>query len=166
MTAPDVWTVAPEDFDSPVAAMLWRAYYTEVSDRWYRLYEGRATDPVELERGIAATSGGEFAAPRGVFLVAHYAGEPVGTAGVHLLDDATAELNRVFVLADMRGKGGAGLLVAAAEQHARTLGAERMVLDTRLDLVEARALYARLGYAESTPHNDQMYAECWYRKKL
>ncbi|MYV41658.1 GNAT family N-acetyltransferase, partial [Streptomyces sp. SID1328] len=25
------WTIAPEPYDSPVAAALWRAYYTEVS---------------------------------------------------------------------------------------------------------------------------------------
>ncbi|MEV6558058.1 GNAT family N-acetyltransferase [Nocardia sp. NPDC051756] len=161
-----MWTVAPEAFDSPGATLLWRAYYTEVSDRWYQLHEGHATDPMELERGIAATTGAEFTPPRGVLLVARYAGEPAGTAGVHLLDAATAELNRVFVLPAMRGKGGAELLSTAAEHHARTLGAARIVLDTRRDLVEARALYARLGYAESPPHNDQMYAECWYEKRL
>lgn len=160
------WTVTPEAFDSPAAARLWRAYYTEVSDRWYRLHDGHATDPAELERGIAATTGAEFTPPRGVLLLARYAGEPAGTAGVHLLDDTTAELKRVFVLPAIRGKGGAELLSTAAEHHARTLGAARIVLDTRRDLVEARALYARLGYAESPPHNDQMYAECWYQKKL
>ncbi|MFC9434680.1 GNAT family N-acetyltransferase [Nocardia sp. NPDC057030] len=160
------WTVTREAFDSPAATLLWRAYYTEVSDRWYQLHEGRATDPAELEHGVAATTGAEFTPPRGVLLVARYAGEPAGTAGVHLIDDTTAELNRMFVLPAMRGRGGAQLLGAAAEQHARALGAARIVLDTRRDLVEARALYARLGYAESPPHNERMYAECWYQKKL
>ncbi|MFE9580053.1 hypothetical protein ACFYO1_26960 [Nocardia sp. NPDC006044] len=64
------WTIAPEAFDSPAAAVLWRAYYTEVSDRWYQLHEGRSTDPAELERGIAATTGAEFTPPGGVLLVA------------------------------------------------------------------------------------------------
>jgi hypothetical protein len=41
-----------------------------------------------------------------------------------------------------------------------------MVLDTRSDLVEARALYARLGYAETEPHNDAPYAEHWFGKSL
>jgi hypothetical protein len=41
-----------------------------------------------------------------------------------------------------------------------------MVLDTRHDLVEARALYARLGYAETEPHNDDRYAEHWFAKNL
>ncbi|WP_367323493.1 GNAT family N-acetyltransferase [Streptomyces sp. HUAS ZL42] len=160
------WSVTPEPFDSPVAAALWRAYYTEVSDRWYLLHEGRRTDPDELEREIAARTGAELAPPKGQLLVARYAGEPAGSAGVRLLEATTAELTRVFVYEGMRGRGGAPLLVRAAEDAARALGAERMILDTRSDLVEARALYARLGYTETERHNDDEYAEHWFRKPL
>jgi ribosomal protein S18 acetylase RimI-like enzyme len=56
--------------------------------------------------------------------------------------------------------------VAAAERAARELGAARIVLDTRGDLVEARALYARLGYTETGPHNADPYAEHWFAKAL
>ncbi|MFJ3333299.1 GNAT family N-acetyltransferase [Streptomyces sp. NPDC086766] len=160
------WTVSPESHDSPVAAALWRAYYTEVSDRWYLLHEGRRTDPAELEREIAARSGADLAPPGGRLLVARHDGVPAGTAGVRLLDASTAELTRVFLYEEMRGKGGAALLVAAAEDAARALGAGRMILDTRGDLVEARALYARLGYRETEPHNDDRYAEHWFTKPL
>ncbi|GAQ64975.1 putative acetyltransferase [Streptomyces scabiei] len=160
------WSVDEEPYDSPVAAALWRAYYTEVSDRWYLLHEGRRTDPDELEREVGADTGAYLAPPDGVLLVARYGGEPVGTAGVRLTDAATAELKRVFLLPQARGRGGAGLLVTAAEDAARALGAERIVLDTRGDLVEARALYARLGYEESAPHNDHAYAEHWFAKRL
>ncbi|MFI9505345.1 GNAT family N-acetyltransferase [Nocardia sp. NPDC052566] len=166
MISTGAWTVAPEPFDSPVAATLWRAYYTEVSDRWYRRTEGRDTDPDELDRGVAAATGAEFAPPTGTLLVARYRGTPAGTAGVHLLDPATAELKRVFLRIELRGMGGAAALLAAAEDAARALGAERIVLDTRRDLVEARALYTGNGYAESAPHNGEPYAECWYRKEL
>ncbi|UUU37241.1 GNAT family N-acetyltransferase [Streptomyces sp. CA-210063] len=164
-TAP-LWAIAPEPHDSPVAAALWRAYYTEVSDRWYLLHEGHATDPDELEREVAADTGEYLAPPGGVLLVARYGDEPVGTAGVRLMDAATAELKRVFLLEEARGKGGAALLVSAAEDAARALGTERIVLDTRGDLVEARALYTRLGYEESAPHNDHPYAEHWFTKTL
>jgi GNAT superfamily N-acetyltransferase len=160
------WTVAPEPYDSPVAAALWRAYYTEVSDRWYLLHEGRRTDPAELEREIAAQSGADLAPPRGRLLVARYAGEPAGTAGVRLRDATTAELTRVFLREGLRGRGGAALLVGAAEEAARELGAARIVLDTRGDLVEARALYARLGYTETEAYKDDPYAEHWFTKPL
>ncbi len=161
-----VWTVAPEPYDSPVAAALWRAYYTEVSDRWYLLHEGRRTDPAELEREIAAGAEGGLVPPRGGLLVARYAGEAAGSAGFRLLDGATAELTRVFLREGMRGRGGAGRLVRAAEDAARAAGATRMVLDTRTDLVEARALYARLGYTETAPHNADPYADHWFAKPL
>ncbi|WP_329351029.1 GNAT family N-acetyltransferase [Streptomyces sp. NBC_01261] len=160
------WTIAPEPYDSPVAAALWRAYYTEVSDRWYLLHENHRTDPAELEREIAARSGAELALPGGLLLVARVGGEPVGSAGVRLLDATTAELTRVFVHEGMRGRGGAPRLVTAAEDAARGLGAKVMVLDTRNDLVEARALYARLGYEETARHNDDPYAEHWFRRSL
>ncbi|MFJ9924989.1 GNAT family N-acetyltransferase [Streptomyces misionensis] len=160
------WTISPQEPGSPVAAALWRAYYTEVSDRWYLRYEGRRTDPAELEREIAAATGAELAPPTGRLLVGWYGGTAAGSAGVRLLDAETAELTRVFVRADLRGRGGAPLLVAAAEEAARALGARRLVLDTRDDLVEARALYARLGYTETGPHNRDRYAEHWFRKEL
>lgn len=160
------WTVAPQPYDSPVAVALWRAYYTEVSDRWYLLHEGRPTDPGELEREIAAHSGADLAPPRGQLLVARYGDEPAGTSGVRLLDDNTAELTRVFLHKGMRGRGGAALLVRAAEDTARALGAGRMVLDTRGDLVEARALYTRLGYAETPAYKDDPYTEHWFAKRL
>ncbi|MCX3060035.1 GNAT family N-acetyltransferase [Streptomyces beihaiensis] len=166
MPSHTLWTVTPEPYDSAVAAALWRAYYTEVSDRWYLRHEGRSTDPEELEREVAAGAHEELAPPRGQLLVGRYAGEPAGTAGVRMADTATAELTRVFVREDLRGTGGAALLVSAAEAAARDLGATVIRLDTRSDLVEARALYARLGYRETAPHNDEMYAEHWFAKDL
>ncbi|MGW3678459.1 GNAT family N-acetyltransferase [Streptomyces prasinus] len=160
------WTVRPELPGSPVATALWRAYYTEVSDRWYLLHEGRRTDPGELEREIAAESGDDLVPPRGRLLVARYGGEAAGSAGVRLLDGTTAELTRVFLHPGMRGRGGAALLVRAAEDAARASGATRLVLDTRGDLVEARALYARLGFTETEPHNSGPFAEHWFTKLL
>ncbi|QIJ62332.1 GNAT family N-acetyltransferase [Streptomyces sp. JB150] len=166
-TQTTAWTVAPEPVGSPDAAALWRAYYTEVSDRWYLLHEGRRTDPDELEREIAAGAEGGLTPPGGRLLVARHGGVPAGTAGVRrTADPAVAELTRVFVRPELRGRGGAALLVAAAEDTARALGARRLVLDTRGDLREARALYARLGYAETPPHNDEPYAEHWFAKDL
>lgn len=157
------WTITPEPADSPDAVALWRSYYTEVSDRWYLLHQDRTTDPAELEREIAANTGKDLA----LLLLARHDGTPAGTAGIRRTPDpTTTELTRVFLLPRLRGKGGATHLVAAAERAARTLGATRMILDTRSDLVEARALYARLGYEETEPHNSDPYAEHWFSKRL
>jgi GNAT superfamily N-acetyltransferase len=160
------WTVTPERPDSPTAVALWRAYYTEVSDRYYLLHENRRTDPAELEREVAKVTGSELAPPTGLLLVARYAGEPAGTAGIRLRPDRSAELTRVYLHERMRGKGGAALLVDAAESAARALGATRLILETRKDLTEALALYASLGYEEIAPYSDDIYADHTLGKSL
>ncbi|RFU86171.1 GNAT family N-acetyltransferase [Streptomyces triticagri] len=162
------WTIATEAPDSPAATALWRAYYTEVSDRWFaREYgPGHSTPADDLERGIASETGSDLAPPTGTLLVGRCAGVAAGTVGLRLLDATRAELTRVYVRKEARGTGGARLLLEAAEDTARGLGVRRLVLDTRLDLVEARALYARHGYAEVPAHNRGPYAEVWYAKDL
>ncbi|MFP3992782.1 GNAT family N-acetyltransferase [Streptomyces sp. E11-3] len=164
----DSWTTAPEPFDSADAAALWAAYYTEVSDRWFeREYGAGHTTPAdELEREIAAETGADLAPPHGALIVARYEGEAAGCAGVRLIDAKTAELKRVFVRKEMRGKGAGRVLIPAAEEVARGLGAERVWLDTRLDLVEARALYTRHGYREIPAYETGPYSEIWYGKEL
>ncbi|GGW67308.1 GNAT family N-acetyltransferase [Streptomyces xantholiticus] len=161
------WTIAPEPFDSKAARALWRAYYTEISDRWYQREFGLLKDySDELEQEIVAATGAEFGPPSGTLLVARYGGEAVGCAGVHLLEPGTAEVKRVFLTKEVRGKGGADLLLEAVEKAALDLGARRLVLDTRIDLVEARALYARHGYVEIPAHNDCTFSDLWFEKRL
>ncbi len=72
----------------------------------------------------------------------------------------------MFVDPVARGTGGGAALLAAAEEAAVSLGASAIRLDTRADLVEARALYARHGYREVPPFNDDRYAEHWFGKRL
>jgi ribosomal protein S18 acetylase RimI-like enzyme len=57
-------------------------------------------------------------------------------------------------------------LLTAVEQHARAAGAQAIRLDTRADLVEARALYARHGYVEIPAYSHGPYAEHWFEKRL
>lgn len=49
---------------------------------------------------------------------------------------------------------------------ARALGLRTLWLDTRLDLVEARALYAALGYVEVPAFDNGQYAKHWFTKDL
>jgi GNAT superfamily N-acetyltransferase len=160
------WHVTAERPDSPDALALWAEYYTEMSDRWYQLHEGRLTDPAELAREIAAEDGHCLVPPTGSLLIARHGGALSGCAGVRMLDPETAELKRVYLRPVFRGTGGGPILLGAAEDAARALGAGRIVLDTRGDLVEARRLYARNGYQETAAYNDQQYAEHWFAKDL
>ncbi|MFF4482266.1 GNAT family N-acetyltransferase [Streptomyces melanosporofaciens] len=166
------WTVAARPVDHPVSAMLLREYLVDVADRYHQLHEERNSTPEEIEQALAEMPSDDLAPPRGVFLLAHHDGELAGCAGVRLMDERTtgltraAELKRVYVRPAKRGLGGGAALLAAVETAAGELGAERIALDTRLDLVEARALYARHGYRDVPPFTTGPYAEVWMVKEL
>ncbi|GAA1283991.1 GNAT family N-acetyltransferase [Streptomyces javensis] len=169
--ASPAWTVTARPVDDPVSAMLLREYLVDVADRYYQLHEARDSTPEEIERALAEMPSDDLAPPHGVFLLARHDGELAGCAGVRLMDaqlmDArTAELKRVYVRPAKRGLGGGAALLAAVEAAAVGLGAGRIVLDTRLDLVEARGLYARHGYREVPAFTDGPYAEVWMAKQL
>ncbi|KUL35688.1 acetyltransferase [Streptomyces sp. NRRL F-4489] len=165
--SPPAWTVSAEPAGSPVARALLREYYADVADRYYVLYEGRRATAEEIEAGVAAYPSGELAPPHGVLLVARQGGTPAGCAGARRLDDRTAELKQVFVRPGRRGQGAAGALLRAVEAAAAGWGAERIRLDTRLDLTEAIALYRRRGYREIDPyHFGDPYAEIFFEKDL
>jgi GNAT superfamily N-acetyltransferase len=157
------WTVASEPFDSPDATALRRAYYRDVAGSYWK----RPATEAETDEGLANDGVERLTAPTGAFLVGRYDGEPVACAGILLLDPDTAELTRVFIRPAHRGRGGSGLLMNLLEDTARALGAKRVVLDTRLDLKEARAVYVRHGYQEVPPYKPvEAYAEIWYAKDL
>jgi len=62
------------------------------------------------------------------------------------IDNGTAELKRIFVKPECRGKGIAKQLVRALEGWANELGYKRMVLETGYGQPEAIGLYEALGY--------------------
>ncbi|RSS34464.1 GNAT family N-acetyltransferase [Streptomyces sp. WAC08241] len=163
------WTFSPERVDTPDATALRRDYYDEVASRYWK----RPATAAEIDEGLTDDGAGLLAPPTGDFRVARFGGEPAGCGGVLLLDaeaDADdgvrAELTRVYLRPAFRGRGGAGLLLDALEDAARALGARRMVLNTRLDLIEARTVYVRHGYAEIPAYCTGPYMDVWYGKEL
>lgn len=154
--------------DLPAAAEILRDYLGEMISRYY----GRPTDDAEINRHLGAGhDSDDLVEPTGVLLLAHGTGgdaqpRPIGCVGLRRLDAQTRELTRMFVRPEARGAGVAALLLAAAEQRARADGASAIRLNTRGDLVEARALYAKHGYQEIPPYGDDPFAEHWLEKKL
>lgn len=156
------WTLAPERFDTADATALRRAYYGDVAGSYWRWPATEA----EIDEGLADDGAELLAPPTGRFVVGRLRGEPAACGGVLLLDGGRAELTRVFVRPAFRGRSGAGLLMECLEHQARSLGADRMVLNTRLDLTAARSLYVRHGYAEIPAYCTGPYREIWYGKDL
>ncbi|NMO03881.1 GNAT family N-acetyltransferase [Gordonia sp. TBRC 11910] len=104
--------------------------------------------------------------PHGQLFVAYVDAVARGIVGVRFLDAGTAEIKRMWVDPTARGLGLARRLLGVAEDFIATSGRTAVVLDTHASLVEAIALYRSCGYAETTPYNDNPYAELWFRKTL
>lgn len=67
---------------------------------------------------------------------------------------ATAELHRLYVRPDQRGKGLGSFLVRAVERHARAAGARRMIFWSDTRFTDAHRLYKRLGYTQTGAQRD------------
>ncbi|MFD1149063.1 GNAT family N-acetyltransferase [Saccharothrix hoggarensis] len=152
------WTVQPEPVDSPTAVAVIRTYLADIIARYY----GRPATPEEIDQAISDDPTDDLAA----FFVGRRDGVVRGCVGFRMVGAETAELKRMFVDPEARGTGGGAALLAAAERAAVSFGAASVRLDTRADLVEARALYARHGYREVSPFNDDRYADHWFEKRL
>lgn len=95
-----------------------------------------------------------FEPPRGRFLVVYDTdGVPVATggwrsqeAGEEGYQDGDAEIKRMFVVPEARGRGLARRLLARLEEDAAAAGRLRMVLETGTAQPEAINLYTSSGY--------------------
>ncbi|MEU0086128.1 GNAT family N-acetyltransferase [Streptomyces sp. NPDC006274] len=95
-----------------------------------------------------------FVPPRGLYLIAYdNQDRPLATGGWRTQDensegysDGDAELKRMYVIPEARGRGLARRILAALEDDARAAGRIRMVLETGDMQPEAIALYASSGY--------------------
>jgi GNAT superfamily N-acetyltransferase len=122
----------------------------------------KLNDQVQAEYHVRYGDGGDatpldpsdFEPPGGLYLLAYdQDGVPVASGGWRAQDengegnaDGDAELKRMYVVEEMRGRGLARRILAALEEDARAAGRLRMVLETGTKQPEAVALYTSSGY--------------------
>lgn len=111
-----------------------------------------------------------FEAPAGVFLLAGPAGAPVGCGGIRRIEGSDAgiryEVKHLFLKPVTRGQGWGRAILDDLERRAREWDAAELVLDTHHTLEAAGGLYARSGFEQIDPYNDNRNATRWYRKGL
>ena len=95
---------------------------------------------------------GAYAPPGGILLIARDGEAAAGCVALRRLDDATAEMKRMYVRAACRGTGLGRKLANAAIEAARKRNHARIVLDTLPKLTTAIALYRDLGFRECGPY--------------
>ncbi|GAA3302497.1 GNAT family N-acetyltransferase [Streptomyces cinereospinus] len=134
--------IRPVPFDHPDAVKL----NDEVQAEYHERY-GDGGDATALDAS-------DFRPPHGVYLIAYdEADRPVATGGWRSQEkndegneDGDAELKRMYVIRELRGRGLARRMLAALEDDARAAGRVRMVLETGTRQPEAMALYTSGGY--------------------
>ncbi|TWP51915.1 winged helix-turn-helix transcriptional regulator [Lentzea tibetensis] len=140
--------VAVVDERHPDAAHCIESYFAELTQRFG--FDPARTIPADLT----------------AYLVATLHGEPVGGAGLKLVDAGVGEVKRMWVSASVRGLGLGRRLLAEVEAAARGRGVRVVRLETNRTLVEAIALYLAAGYREVGAFNDEPYAHHWFEKVL
>ncbi|MER6128206.1 GNAT family N-acetyltransferase [Streptomyces sp. NPDC001795] len=122
----------------------------------------KLNDQVQAEYHVRYGDGGDatyldpamFEPPAGLYLIVYDEQDrPVATGGWRTQDEndegyrnGDAEIKRMFVIEEMRGRGLARRILAALEEDARVAGRTRMVLETGSKQPEAVALYTSSGY--------------------
>ena len=91
----------------------------------------------------------EFSSPTRYFVVAIDEQQSiVGYAGVFAPGEAEADILTVGVVPEQRGKGIAKALMAQITDWAKSQGTTAMMLEVKVDNVEAIGLYQSLGYSQ------------------
>lgn len=94
----------------------------------------------------------EYGPPAGACFLADVDGGYRGCIALRRFGEATAEIKRLYVSPDARGRGIGRRLVERVVSEAKQLGYARAVLDTLPSMTEARALYESMGFHSIEPY--------------
>lgn len=115
-----------------------------VQEEYVQRYGGRDDTPLDPAM---------FDPPRGSFFVGYDDGVPVASGAWRRREDVAAfgtteaaEIKRMFVVPEGRGRGHARAMLAHLERTAADVGAQVMILETGTAQPEAIALYESSGY--------------------
>jgi putative acetyltransferase len=98
---------------------------------------------------------GSYAPPEGRILLAKVDGQLAGCVALHKLEDNICEMKRLYLRPQFRGKGAGRAVVDAILAEARSIGYQRVRLDTVEPVMkDAVAMYRRLGFNEIAPYCD------------
>ena len=115
----------------------------------YADYPGCFVDPHDDLPDLRAPSTSYDRTGGAFWAVEDERGRVCACVAVDFPESETAELHRLYVRPDQRGRGLGSRLVHQAEAHARSNGASRIVLWSDTRFTTAHRLYIRLGYVQA-----------------
>ena len=148
---PTIREVDPAD---PRVAAAIRAYARDLADTI-----GFPLDSVHLD------DLDDYRRPGGVFVIVEAGTDVVGCAAIRTiaLPDGreAAEIKRMWLHQDLRGRGIGKALLIHLHREARAMGHTRAVLDSRRELQPAMRLYSSAGYREIDAVTENPDASIW-----
>ena len=143
---------------------------TLVEELWLDMGIRYADDPTapETKGEVDDLRNEEVLPPVGRFLIVLDDGRPVACGAIRRHDEESAEIKRMYVRPEARGRGLARLVLRELESSAVALGYRALVLETGLRQPEAIALYESAGYRTIAPfgfYKESALSVC-YRKEL
>jgi GNAT superfamily N-acetyltransferase len=109
---------------------------------------------------------GELAPPAGMLLLGYEDDLPVACGAVRVIGAGIAEIKRMYVAPQARGRGLGRTVLRALERAARELGCHTVRLDTAATLTEAMSLYGSAGYVTIADYNRNPHATVWMERRL
>jgi GNAT superfamily N-acetyltransferase len=133
-------SLRPTNYQHPEVQSL----VAEVQQEYVRMYGKEDRSPIDAA---------EFDPPNGLFIIATVDGRPAAMGGWRRLDSpsGTAEIRRMYVSPEFRGRGLARAVLAQLETTALDAGHRQLILETGLPQPEALRLYRSSGYRDVPP---------------
>ena len=149
-------SISIEDPESKDARYCMERYYAELADRFDEGFEPGKSISAEPD---------ELRLPRGCLVIARLLGTPAG-CGALKLHGELAEVKRMWVASDKRGRGLGRRILSKLEEIAGGQRVRILRLETNKSLKEAQSLYRSDGYEEVPAFSDEPYAHHWFEKRI
>lgn len=129
--------------------------------RAHILAHSTAHDAAAADRIVTALPA-PYLPPEGALWVAWAGIEALGCVALQALAPDTAELKRMYVRPEARGRGVARRLTTHAIATARALGYARLRLGTLATMHAAQELYASVGFRRIAPYRPVEFGDTWF----
>ena len=124
------------------------------------LYEGEADIGPTRDAGM-------FEPPDGLFVLVRDGERPVACGGIARFDEYRAEVKRMYVVPDARGRGLGRRILVELEQQARSVGYTGLVLETGDKSAAALAIYTSSGFESIRcwpPYDSRSLSLCFEKR--
>ena len=149
--------IRTEDPENWAALFCMNAYYAELDSRFESGFQS------ELSLTLGSD---DLTEPAGLLVVAYLRNEPIGCGALKFRDGGLADVKRMWLAPEIRGREIGRRLLEDLESRARSRGRHSLRLDTHRHLEEAISLYRTSGLRAVAAYNQEPYANHWFMKRL